>query len=79
MSEYRFIGSSTPRLEGREKVAGAAQFVDDLEFGPNLHYACVVESPHAHALIRGIDASEAEGMPGVVRVFTGRRESARRV
>ncbi|MBN1424331.1 xanthine dehydrogenase family protein molybdopterin-binding subunit [Candidatus Fermentibacteria bacterium] len=72
MSDYRFIGAPVERLEGREKVSGAAQFVDDVEFGPNVHYAWVVESPHAHALIRGIDTSHAQGMPGVVAVFTGK-------
>lgn len=72
MRESRFVGASVTRLEGREKVAGAAQFVDDIEFGPNLHYAHVVSSPHAHALIRSIDTSEAARMPGVVRVFTGK-------
>jgi carbon-monoxide dehydrogenase large subunit len=45
--------------------------VDDLDFGPDLLYAAMVESPHAHALIKGIDATEAEAVPGVVKVVTG--------
>jgi len=66
------IGTSPSRIDGREKVMGAAQYVDDLDFGPDLLYAEVVESPHAHALIKRIDASEAEKMDGVVRVVTAR-------
>ena len=52
-------------------ITGAAQFVDDIDFGPDLLHAAIVESPHAHALIKGIDTSEAEAVPGVVKVVTG--------
>src|SRR5712691_9543811 len=34
-------------------------------------YATIVRSPHAHADIRGIDASAALSMPGVQAVLTG--------
>jgi CO/xanthine dehydrogenase Mo-binding subunit len=34
-------------------------------------YACMVRSPHAHALIASIDTGPAEGMPGVIAVLTG--------
>ncbi len=71
MNDFNFIGKSSIRIDGLEKVTGAAQFVDDLEFGPNLLHAELVESPYAHALIRHIDTSEAEKVPGVVMVVTG--------
>ncbi len=70
--ELRSIGQSAGRIDGRDKITGAAHFVDDLDFGPNLLQAEIVESPHAHALIRRIDTSKAERVPGVVRVVTGR-------
>jgi carbon-monoxide dehydrogenase large subunit len=70
MSE-QFVGSREPRIDGRDKVSGAAQFVDDLEFGPDLLHAAVVESPHAHARILDIDTAGAAAMPGVVTVVTG--------
>ena len=72
MPQYTYIGSSQIRIDGLEKVTGAARFVDDLDFGPDLLFAEIVESPHAHALIEDIDTSAAEGMEGVVRVVTGR-------
>ncbi len=67
-----YVGTREPRIDGLDKVSGAAEFVDDLDFGPDLLHAAVVESPHAHARILDIDASAAEAIPGVVRVVTGR-------
>ena len=47
--EFKTVGRSVPRIDGLEKVMGAALFLDDFEFGPNLLYAAVVESTYAHA------------------------------
>ena len=71
MEELRHVGHPEVRIDGLDKVTGAAVFVDDLDFGPDLLHAAVVESPHAHARILRIDTSEAEAVPGVVRVVTG--------
>ena len=71
MAEYNQIGKSPARIDGPEKVTGAAIYVDDIDFGPDLLHAEIVESPYAHALIKGIDTTEAEKMPGVVCVVTG--------
>ncbi len=38
---------------------------------PGMKYAAFVRSPHAHATIRGIDASAARDMPGVIDVLDG--------
>ena len=59
------ICASVPRVDAREKVTGAAQFADDLQFGPGLLYARIKRSPHPHALIKRIDASKARVLPGV--------------
>ncbi|MBI5244191.1 MAG: xanthine dehydrogenase family protein molybdopterin-binding subunit [Elusimicrobia bacterium] len=69
---YKVVGTSAERIDGWEKVTGAAKFTDDIEFGPGLLYACVVESPHAHAKIKRIDTRAAEKVPGVVKVATGK-------
>lgn len=71
MNEYKYIGKPFTRIEGKEKITGAAKFVEDIDFGPNLLYAAIVESPHAHAKINRIDTSEAEAVEGVVKVVTG--------
>ena len=72
MEETKVVGQSYPRIDGKEKITGAAQYVDDIEFGPNLLYAEIIESPHPAALIKGIDTSEAEKVPGVKAVITGK-------
>ena len=72
MSELKFVGQPVARIDGIEKVSGSTMYVDDLEFGPNLLYAAIVESSEAHALIKRIDTAAAENVEGVVKVFTGR-------
>ncbi len=71
MPELKYVGTSTTRIDGAEKVTGATRYVDDLDFGPDLLHAVVVESPYAHARITAIDKSAAEAVPGVVKVITG--------
>ncbi|MGA2149132.1 MAG: xanthine dehydrogenase family protein molybdopterin-binding subunit [Bryobacteraceae bacterium] len=70
--ETKVVGQPVERIDGWEKITAAARFVDDLEFGPALLHACVVESPHAHARVVRIDTKAAEEIPGVVKVVTGR-------
>ncbi len=65
------IGANVTRLDGYEKVTGAAQFTDDLQFGPGLLHARIKRSPHPHALIKSIDISQAKALPGVKAVVTG--------
>src|ERR1035438_2085588 len=72
MTPLKVVGGSPSRIDGLDKVTGAATYVDDIAFGPDLLHAEVVESPHAHALIKSIDTSAAEKVPGVVRVVTGK-------
>ena len=71
-SELKSVGRSVGRIDGLEKVMGSAKYVDDLDFGPNLLHAEIVESPCAHARIKSVDASQAAKVPGVVRVVTGK-------
>ena len=72
MNKMHYVGQNEVRIDGLEKITGAARYVDDLEFGPNLLHAEIVASPYAHALITSIDTSEAEKVPGVVKVLTGK-------
>ena len=63
------IGAATPRVDGIEKVTGAAKFTGDLAFA-DLVEAKVLRSPLAHARIVAIDSSKAAGVPGVVAILT---------
>ncbi len=65
------VGESVSRVDGLDKVTGAAQFADDLPFGRNLLHARLKRSPHAHALVKRIDVSKAQALPGVKVVVTG--------
>lgn len=71
--KLKYVGQNTVRKDGKEKVTGAAIYVEDIDFGPNTLYAAVVESPHAYAKINSIDTSEAEKVPGVVKVVLGKQ------
>jgi len=63
------VGSSAPRVDGIEKVTGAAKFTGDLAM-PGMLQAKVLRSPLPHARIESIDASKAEAYAGVVAVLT---------
>jgi carbon-monoxide dehydrogenase large subunit len=64
------IGKPLPRKEDDRLLRGEGCYADDLHL-PGEAYASMVRSPHAHARIRSIDASEALARPGVLAVFTG--------
>jgi CO/xanthine dehydrogenase Mo-binding subunit len=57
------------RREDPRLITGAGGFIDDLHVDDCLH-AAFVRSPHAHARVAAIDATEARKLPGVVGVFT---------
>jgi xanthine dehydrogenase YagR molybdenum-binding subunit len=65
------VGQPLPRLDGRRKVTGAAQYTGDVPFRGALH-GSIVHSVIANGRTISIDTSIAEGAPGVVAVFTYR-------
>jgi aerobic carbon-monoxide dehydrogenase large subunit len=64
------IGSSPRRREDHRLVTGAGCFGDDFTL-PGQTFAVVVRSPHAHAILRRIEAKRAFGLSGVLAVLTG--------
>jgi CO/xanthine dehydrogenase Mo-binding subunit len=58
------------RIEGREKVTGAARYAADITRPGMLHVA-FVGSPYPHARIASVDTAAARAMPGVRAVLTG--------
>ncbi|HEX6267201.1 MAG TPA: xanthine dehydrogenase family protein molybdopterin-binding subunit [Burkholderiales bacterium] len=65
------IGQSVTRTEDPTLLRGEGRYTDDLN-EPGQAYACIVRSPHAHGLLKGIDIQKASKMPGVLAVYTGR-------
>jgi len=63
------LGAPMRRVEDRRFVTGKGDFVDDFAL-PNMAFAYVVRSPHAHARIVGIDKAAACAAPGVIAVLT---------
>jgi carbon-monoxide dehydrogenase large subunit len=63
------IGDSPRRREDARFVTGHGAYLDDLRFDRPAH-AVVLRSPHAHALVRSIDAGAARAAPGVLAVLT---------
>ena len=62
------IGFGFPRIDGPKKVSGAALYTSDRHF-PGLVYAVPVTATIATGEIASLDASKAEKIPGVIRVF----------
>lgn len=71
MKPNNWVGQDVQRIDGVEKVTGAALYTADLKF-PRLLHAFVIRSPHAHARLLGVDLSRCERVPGVRAVATGK-------
>ena len=64
-----YLGKPTSRVDGAAKVTGAAKYAAEFNV-PNLSHGVIVSSAHARGRITRIDASAAEAVPGVLKVFT---------
>lgn len=61
------IGKRISRIDGPQKVSGRAKYSFDIN-RPGMLFGKIVRSPHAHAMVKSIDTSAAEAMPGVKAV-----------
>jgi aerobic carbon-monoxide dehydrogenase large subunit len=71
MAVTTMVGARIHRREDPRLVRGHGRYTDDF-VRPHTAYLSVVRSPHAHARVRSIDASQALEAPGVVAVLTAR-------
>jgi len=73
-ADGRIYGTSVPRPAALSKVTGLCDFGDDIamKMPPGTLYLAVVQPGLNHARIKSIDFSEAETMPGVVKVVTAK-------
>ena len=67
--EFDTVGSSPIRHDGADKVTGRAKYGADTIL-PGMLRGKILRSPHAHAVIKSIDTSAAEALPGVYAVVT---------
>jgi aerobic carbon-monoxide dehydrogenase large subunit len=67
---FQHVGRPIKRLEDPKLITGSDPYVNDVRL-PNALSLAFVRSPHAHALIKGVDTGAARAVPGVVAVLTG--------
>lgn len=63
------VGKEIARIDGYDKVSGSAIFTSDVQLA-NMAHAKTLRCPLPHARIKSIDASEAEKLPGVLKIIT---------
>jgi len=67
VKDYNFVGKPVKRVDLVPKVLGEPIFGMDAEM-PDMLHACIVRKEHIGATLKSVDASQAEQMPGVVKV-----------
>jgi len=67
--EFVIVGKSVERMDALEKVTGRAKYVEDYFFD-GMAFSRLVKSTHPHAVLRGIDVSEARRVPGFLSLVT---------
>lgn len=63
------IGKRQDKKEAYLKATGKMKYTGDLTF-PGMLHCKILRSPHAHAMVKSIDVSEALKVPGVVDIIT---------
>lgn len=70
MSNIIGIGKAPRRKEDFRFLTGRGSYVADMK-RPDMAFGVFVRSPHAHAVIRGIDKTTALALPGIHAILTG--------
>jgi CO/xanthine dehydrogenase Mo-binding subunit len=74
-NQTQVIGEARPRVDGYERLSGAAIFPSDVLL-PGMLYGAIVRCPHPRARVRRVDTRQAESLPGVRAVITGSTTAA---
>lgn len=73
MQGRKYVGERVKRTQvDPALLTGKATYVNDI-FMPGMLHMQILRSPYAHARIKSVDTKEAETLPGVVRVLTGKQ------
>ncbi len=64
-----YVGKKVTRVDAYDKVIGRTRYTDDL-CDKSAYIARVLHSTIAHGRVVSMDTSEAEKIPGVVKIFT---------
>ena len=63
------VGQPVTRVEDERFLTGRGSFLGDFNLAGQAHMV-VLRSPHAHAVIRGVDVATARAAPGVLGVYS---------
>jgi len=73
--ETSVVGTRQPKVDGYERVSGAAVYPHDVVL-PDMLHGAILRCPYAHAKVVSIDTTTAEKMPGVRAVITSNSPGA---
>ena len=62
--KFSVVGKRQSRVDGIERVSGAAKFTHDI-YMPGLLYGKILRCPHPHARINRIETQKAEKLEGL--------------
>jgi len=71
MSDHRVLNTRAVRVDAGDKVTGRAKYVADIE-RPRMLYAAMLQSPVAHGVLKSVDTTRAQALPGVIDVITAK-------
>ena len=78
MTTYSVVGKPVTREDGPDKVSGSHQYAADVIL-PGMIWGKALRCPFPHARIVSIDVSQAQQLPGVHAVITGKDTAGMRV
>ncbi|MFZ0724853.1 MAG: xanthine dehydrogenase family protein molybdopterin-binding subunit, partial [Desulfobacterales bacterium] len=70
------IGRPLPRVDGYERVSGAAVYPSDIVMADML-YGAILRCPHPHAEVKRLDSDTARRMPGVRAIISSTSPAAK--
>jgi len=62
--------NNSGNIDAANHVTGRSIYVDDIPMMEGALFVKVFDSPNAHGIIKSIDFSHAEQMPGIVKIFS---------
>lgn len=68
--DHNVVGHGVTRYDAPDKVSGRAIYTADIKL-PGMIYGKILRSTIPHGLIRSIDTSRAQKLPGVLAIITG--------
>ena len=68
-SNMRVVNQAVPKVDSEALVTGKAVYTNDLAPSDCL-IVKIIRSPHAHALIKDINTTRAEAVPGIECILT---------